>query len=336
MNCKSFSFFLFLIGCTIKGIAQPDNLVPNPSFEEFLNGCPEDWQDLPLHWWSWRGSPDVYSTCVVPQSQFDSIGWAPQNWFGFQYPRSGDSYCGFISIPRFPSPNDQLSQREYLGCQLLEPLSIGTEYYVSMFVSAAEGGFLFLPSYANSHLGFYFSTVPYDWISNELETPNFAHVYTTEVITETDDWALISGSFVADLPYTHMAIGLFFESNQIEILQIHPYPYGLGSYYFVDDICVSTSPDCWRTGVIETKSQESSSMVFPNPCDDFFSINPAYGAFSVNVYDNMGRQVLTADLSDLVDSKIKVSQLRAGIYYVEINSPRKNSDKKRERLIILH
>lgn len=314
-----FVSFLFLF-CHLSAIAQFENLVPNPSFEDFEFGCPQDWfEDLPLLWKSWRGTPDVYSTCVVPLNAYDSIGWAPLNGMGFQYPKHGFSYCGFASLPRPPGPFNQNVYREYLGCQLTEPMASGTAYYVSLFVSTAEGGTNQLPTFANSHLGVVFTTQSFDWETNEYPTLNNAQVYSPTIISDTENWTQISATMVADSAYTHMAIGLFFESSLVDYVSINEI-ISMGSYYFVDDVCVSKNPDCLNTGVEQIARLDHTIQLYPNPADDMVTIQADLQIISICVRDRIGREVLRKSDTCQNVLRLPISGLMQGVYFIEIKT----------------
>src|SRR5690606_41066997 len=59
-------------------------------------------------------------------------------------------------------------------------------------------------------LGMLFSMemTPWDgWSGISVPTRNYAHLHSTAVITDTANWILVQGSFVADSAYRFLAIG---------------------------------------------------------------------------------------------------------------------------------
>jgi len=264
------------------------NLVPNPSFEEFENGCPENLHEIPLHWSWWRDSPNSFSTCVDPQNLLDSLGWAPWTGFGTQMPAHGESFCGFYSHGQ-PEDSNSSNFREYLGCELLEPLEVGNTYYVSFKVSTGYKGYYWV-TWACSHIGAIFTNEAFDWQQNPMPIPNFAHVYTEEIISDTVNWITISGTVIADQAYTHLGLGVFFEFELIDTFQILEGP-SLGGYYFIDDICVSAYPDC--SVVLNTEKQliDNKIRIYPNPASQHVSIECETPVISCIIYDNGGRVV---------------------------------------------
>src|SRR6056297_2279561 len=94
MTTRFFSLILLFISSNL--FAQ--NLVPNYSFEEFVDGCPETFNGtVALGWERWANNPDLFSACVEPQSLNDSLGWVPWNGVGYQWPADGESYAGLYA-----------------------------------------------------------------------------------------------------------------------------------------------------------------------------------------------------------------------------------------------
>jgi hypothetical protein len=321
-------FFVFSLTITAQ---ETVNLVPNPSFEEFENGCPEEWHELPIGWSNWRGSCNSFSTCVEPQNLVDSLGWAPWTGFGTQWPADGESFCGFSAFSPSPSIDfPQPSFREYLGCELTEPMEIGTTYYVSFKVSTGFKGYYWV-TWANSHIGAIFTTEEYTSNGNPMPIPNFAHVYTEEIIVDTVNWVTISGTLVADQAHTHMALGVFFEFDLLNTFQMLEGP-NLGSYYFIDDVCVSPFPDCSIVSNTEQHLNVKDLHIFPNPASDHVQIKSNQPILSCNFYDSRGR--LVGSWHPYTEfCSIGLEAYSEGMYTLEITT--KDTKTKREKLLIV-
>lgn len=110
-------------------ICKGQNLVPNPSFEEY-NTCPDFWDQISncTGWDSYRETPDYDNTC----SSYAEIT-PPNCYSGFQYPHSGNAFAGLYT---FYYAN---FSRELIGAQLLSSLSIGQKYYISFYINLAGG-----------------------------------------------------------------------------------------------------------------------------------------------------------------------------------------------------
>jgi hypothetical protein len=68
---------------------------------------------------------------------------------------------------------------------------------------------------------------------------NDAHVFETNIITDSLGWTRISGTFIADSAYSIIAIGNFFADSVTDTLKFFT-DFLDQSYYFLDDVCVST------------------------------------------------------------------------------------------------
>jgi len=328
MASQFFSFlFVLLFYCS----AFSQNLVPNPSFEEFENGCPESGQDFPLNWSSWRGSPDVFSTCPMPQTFQDSLFWVPWNGMGYRWPADGNSYCGFFGSPT-PSNAPFNDYREYLACQLTSPLEIGQSYFIRLFVSAGIAGNHVVLNHVCSHIGVLFTHQSYHKIDNPMPIPNFAHLYTEEIVSDTANWVSISGYFVADQSYTHMAIGVFFEFDSLNVVQLLPGT-GLGAYYYVDDVCVSLFPDCMDLSVSDEMKEDDRFFIYPNPASQMITIQSQRPIESIRLLNMNGIEVFI-NTPLLSNFNLNISSIGSGIYLMEIKTV--DNKIKRERLVIAH
>lgn len=324
ITTRFFSLILLLI--TYAATAQ--NLVPNHSFEEFVNGCPAENNEMPVSWTSWKESPNSFNTCVDPQNFSDSLGWAPWNGFGYQWPADGESYVGGYM---HGSVNQEWSQnfREYLGCELIEPLEVGETYYVSFKMSMGFGNYYY-PVWACNRLGAYFDTQGYHYQDNPLEIPNFAHVYEESIISDTVNWVTVEGSFVADQPYSHMGLGVFFEFNLLDTMSLVSVS-SLGAYYFIDDVCVSRFPDCLTNTGFDHRDISAFS-IYPNPANDQVTITGFEGLFEIRLLSIDGEAMHHFDVSGKNSIELPISDLSAGTYIIEIQS---TTGYKRKKLVVL-
>ncbi|MGV9013645.1 MAG: T9SS type A sorting domain-containing protein [Flavobacteriales bacterium] len=283
---------IWLLGCllfftTLRCEAQ--NLVPNPSFEQ-IDSCPVypallGFQPgaIPEHWFSASETPDYFNACV------DSIASVPYNVFGYQVAFDGQAYTGMATFL-----SDE--HREMIGTQLLAPLAIGETYFASFYVNAAYGGIQPFDIGSNN-IGILFTMEPYEWEYNmpEFGLRNYAQIHSASVISDTLDWRLVSGSFVADSTYNYLVIGNQFENALTDTAFIGPDPsgnyYGL-AYSLIDQICVSANPQgCpMATGLDEIAGPTAG--VFPNPVRS--ELHAFFGekvAGEIRILDLLGRPV---------------------------------------------
>lgn len=293
---KNLLFNAILLFSVVDGKAQ--NIVPNASFENY-NSCPEYYGELYkcADWTTFGNSPDYFNACAP-----DASVNVPKNDFGFQYAASGIAYCGFINASGGPAPPP-----EYLGAGLLQPLIAGQKYFASLKISNAG---LYC---ATNKMGICLSTVPFD----SLHPPslnNNAVVYTDSIITDTTNWHQITGNFIADSNYTYIIIGNFFTNGNSCIAGTYV------SYYYVDDICLSTdSLACYTTvGIEEIKNTETIGL-YPNPFVDKLNIEANNSeALEIILYDITSRKLM----KKYFDSSISLNteQLAKGIYIYEVRS----------------
>jgi len=278
---------------SIKSQAQcGTNLVPNPSFEDYIQ-CPvmESQFGVVSIWTRFRNSAEYFNACDVS----GNVG-VPSNMAGYQQAASGQAYAG---INTFSNSGVNPSFRDYIGVQLISPLVIGTKYYVSFKVSPTLIGFppFVSDKYVSNKLGVLFTNTA----SSNYPIPNFAHVYSDSIISDTTAWATINGSFIADTTYQYIVIGNFFHDSLTAYININPSGMWHLAYYYVDDVCVSTdslvcasfSLSCDDNDLCTFDSCVNGQCIFsPIVCNDI-------NACTVNLCDSFsGCIYIPADCSD--------------------------------------
>ncbi len=308
---STFFFFVITIACG-------QNVVINPSFENtidcgyFINSS--------NNWYAYRNSPDYFNSCSTSGHSVPNTG------IGYQYAATGDAYAGIICYGTNGSGFDS-NAREYMGAQLASPLVIGQKYYVSMKVNTPN-------SYnwpcASNNIGILFSTISYTDTSNSITNitnavpiKNFAHIYTTSVVTDTVNWVNISGSLIADSAYSYIIIGNFFDNQHTSYIQINNSNPQCFSYYFVDDICVSTdSMTCMGTIGINEQQPLKQLSIFPNPSNETFNISlPVQQTFNLQVVDITGR-IVFANKNASGNVTVDASGFSSGVYFVKVINER--------------
>lgn len=320
LNCFITFFFLIFV---VKTYSQ-QNLVPNPSFEIY-DTCPNTSGQInyAVNWSSYANSPDYFNVCADTSSLFS----IPYSGFGYQYPHTGNAYCGFYAYGN-PTPHDY---REILGVTLITPLMIGTKYYISFFVNLSYGYLAhqnFFPTRTKANkIGVRFSTIPHS-IYNPAPVNNFAHIYTDSIITDTLNWVIIKGEFTADSAYRYLSVGNFFDDAHTDTLMF-PTNFGsLGAYYFVDDVCVSTDSSYslnWWTGITAFKN-EDNLIVYPNPsCGRIFINIMGVHKQSITIRDIYGRELSESEIH-ITNNYIDFTN--SGIYFITINNSNSTYTKK--------
>ncbi len=284
---------------SVSDTSNAQNLVPNPGFENHI-GCPVETGELYRcqDWSSYGFSPDYFHLCAP-----DTVAGVPTNSFGYQFAATGDAYAGFINESGGPAP-----PKEYLGAALAQPLTIGQKYYASFKVSFCGFGCL------SSNMGIRMSTVAYDSTSIQVSN-NYATVYTASVINDSLNWYQVQGSFIADSSYAYIIIGNFFNTgNCIATTYI--------SYYFLDDICLSTdSTICYTsTGIVEPGNDIVINL-FPNPFNDELNIQGNTNEkMEITLYDVASRKILEKQFVE--NLTVNTKHFESGVYLYEIKNDR--------------
>ncbi len=294
------------------------NLVPNPSFEE-ADTCAAQMGYLtngrPLHWFSFSDTPDYYRSCV-PEG---AINWVPQSGVVYQYPYDGGSFSGLFT---YAYGNNY---REMIGAELLTPLEVGVTYYASMWVNAGTGGnAVGNLGICSNNIGMLFTMDPYFWVSGmqSFGLRNYAHVFHPEVVMDTVEWTLVSGSFVADSAYRYIVIGNHF-TDENTLLDTIAIGYYNRAYMPVDAICVSVHPDgCpLATGVQQPKTL--LPQMFPNPASGQVHVTGLLKGYrDVRVYDPLGRLVWSGSTIGLEQLALDVSTWPMGQFVLVLQGLR--------------
>lgn len=312
-------------------LAQTQNLVPNPSFEQ-LDACPYATGfvvgDRPLLWYSWLNSPEYFHNCALPP--VDTLVNVPQNGFAYQQAFEGNAYVGMYAFGT--SGGGINPYREYVGCELTEPMEVGGTYDLSFYTNVAIDGNYWYTSTACNNMGMLFTMQPNFWF--EIPGPsfalrNYAHLHSLEVITDTANWTLVSSSFVADSAYQYLVLGNFFGQVQTDTVNLDQEP-SLGAYYFVDAVCVTRAGnDCSFTS--DVQEQESNvNLPWPNPADGFMNITVEPG-LDWRVYNAVG-QLMAKGISRSSELTIPVYRWAEGDYLLRLQG----NELKHFRFVVMH
>ena len=203
------------------------NLVPNPQFENY-SFCPYYFGQVSAAapWFNPTiATPDYQNAC----SMFPPVD-APNNHVGSQTPFSGNGYMGAFVYSVYGT-NPVPGYREYIEAPLLSPLQAGTTYQVSFRVSLAD-----FSGWAISQIGAHFSVGP---VSASTQgplsvTPQFENPG-ANLLTSTNGWMLVQGTFVATGGENHITLGNF--RNDANTTATNAWGTN-HSYYYFDDISV--------------------------------------------------------------------------------------------------
>jgi len=315
---------LFFFCCVIASMTVfGQNLVPNPSFEEYID-CPFSTAELEnqvVDWFSWSESPDFFHDC---SNDLEGFAGVPDNAWGSQEPLTGLGYGGYFNFTDLVD-----NGREYLATQLIQQLVIGDTYFIVFHVSLNDGGSKEDFKCATNHIGLRFFKDPDFSMDQPLIPDNFAHVESLDIIEETEEWVAIQGTFTADDDYNWLCIGNFYSDENTEVLPLN----NMGncwSIYYVDNVCVaSETQDCDELLNVQNPSFQKSHNVYPNPVIDKIEIEDSESLISsIKVINLEGKCVLELDPSRKALHQVDLSSLESGFYFLFIQTEISNSTIK--------
>jgi hypothetical protein len=306
---------LMLIICCTTTLQAQQNLVPNPSFEEYLE-CPISSGQL----WSvppWEkfgtGGVNFYHECGT------SCCGIPENDLGGGQARTGEAYISIATVYNNHAMAPLFSESQFLGTTLTEPLVVGKRYRATFFLMLVDSA-----RFAGKNVGAHFSIgrpVDVNWDAN-VEAAHLLSL-TPQVRYEEEDflsdknsWMSISGSFTANGGEDYITIGNFDGYANSDTLNLNDggvYPsigYWEGAYYVIDD--VSVIEDTAWTGI--SGSSATTFNLWPNPANDVIYIETnGQQNMEVQIYDMAGRQVLATQLHASKQT-MRIGHLPSGKY----------------------
>lgn len=291
------------------------NLVPNPSFEEYIQ-CP--WSSTELHahcvdWYSFAITPDYFNACS------ENVAGVPSNAWGYQWAITGDAYAAIVTYA-----HSSVDAREYIAAQLTTSLEPGENYYVMFYASLYDGGVLSTLHCSTNRIGAKFFTNP-DYSPDSPYLPeNSADIEHNDLLGDTADWVLIDGWFVADQEYAWIVIGNFYDDSQTDTVQLGDPGFCYGIYY-IENVCIATdSANCDYlkqesdiSSVDDTGQHETTIVVFPNPSSGWFLLKGSTVLTEVEVYNTIG-QMITGQYVGQDELSIDGTNWSEGLYILKV------------------
>jgi hypothetical protein len=225
--------------------------------------------------------------------------------------QDGNSFLGMLTFSGDPI----VDFREIVGAALLEPLEVGSTYYFQMHVVPSIGGYYGM-QWISNNIGMQLTMQAYEATENPIPLNNFAHVFENEIIQDTAGWSLLSGSFVADEPYTHIAIGNFFNDAFTDTIHFSG-SQSLGAYYFVDNLCLSKNPLCNTQTAIDDFDRELH--IYPNPAQLYLRIQSPFPVHRILIRDMNGK--IAKDVSEFcnpISQELDLKEITSGTFLIEI------------------
>lgn len=211
MRCLTKLLTLINLCILMNGLLYSQNLISNPSFENYSN-CPRNEYEIKYcdSWWKppLTNSPDYFNNCGM-DTVIESVVNTPNNFVGFQEPKDGTGYMGIICFS-----GSYFGYQEYIQNELLRELKPNTEYELTLYISLADSS-----KYYSNLIQFCFSN------SEKLKTKNYKGYYalkcrscltedSSEILSDNLGWNEIKIRFIAKGGEKYLTIGVFV--NQIK------------------------------------------------------------------------------------------------------------------------
>lgn len=321
---KLLTTFILLIVLfnSLKITAQINNLVPNPSFEDYNIEYPP-----PYVWWcdsvavclNWTspslGNPDYYNKISC---EMHSV---PGNEFGYQYAFDGTGYYLFCTYWVYDTVPEAYLFREYIQVKLKETLKQNKEYCVSFYVSLADSAF-----YATDKIGAYFS----DTAISRNDQRNFAFIPQIcspdgYIINDKTNWIQINGHFTAIGDEKYITIGNFYDGYSTNVMNaVAPNSiYNNNGGYYIDMVTVFSCDD-----TIKPAPEKNNIVYLPNifsPNSDgandiLFVRGENIKEVTISLYNRWGEKVFESnDITKGWDGTYKGKPCPAEVYVYYVN-----------------
>lgn len=210
------------------------NLVPNPSFEDFST-CPGNYTQNPLEFRvkDWKsaslGTPDYFNMCSNGEAD------VPYNWAGVSDPYEGKGYAGL-----YVWMNATKDYREYLQCQLLEPLLQDSVYEIEFHYKLSS-----YSKFSIDRMGLLLSNELVNIKNDQVLSiaPTLSVVQDSALTIETGYWETARLEYHAKGGEQFLVIGNFFDNTTTRSYSIQFRPASQmmlanSAYYYIDDVRV--------------------------------------------------------------------------------------------------
>jgi len=294
------------------------NLVPNPSFEDTITCDTIGFLEAEIFYWF--GGLGYYNECKLPGTQRS----VPTNELGSQHPKTGKAYCGIYTYIK-----NSFTIRQYIQIRLSEILQSDKKYFVTFYVSSSD----IVHAKSNS-IGAYLSPDSF-FISSAflglIDVVPQVQNNPDNDLSDTSNWTLVSGSFIANGTERYLTIGNFLPdslSNVIPLDSVCSQPNGFNCavYYYIDDVSVVLDDD---SGLDESLIAANIKM-FPNPAKEVLRIEMQTNFNgSIQIRDALGKEIFNANLqNNITNFTIDTKDFESGLYFISFRNERGAVNKK--------
>ncbi len=221
--------FVFIIIILLSKICFSQNLVPNPSFEDYTS-CPDASSQLfyAIPWIAKdNNSVEYFNSC-------SSTRGVPNHGSSFQYAKTGQAYAGFWAYNGINN-----NYREYLQVQLNSILSVNNCYLITFYVNTDIG------NYAVNSIGGYISNIAIGSTTGSGSILNYEPQilkFMNPILKDSANWIEISSIYYSTGDENYLTIGNFYNDASTDTLSTGYSTYE-GAYYNIDDVSVIAIDD---------------------------------------------------------------------------------------------
>ncbi len=213
---------------------RAQNLVPNPSFEEY-DVCPGNFSqsanDFTVkHWQSANlGTPDNFNVCSNGEAD------VPYNWAGVSEAYEGNGYVGI-----YLWLDVETNYREYLQCKLLEPLLKDSLYEIEFHYKLSS-----YSKYSIDRIGLMLTDSLINVKTDQVirVEPTISIIQDSALTKETGYWETAHKEFRAKGGEQYITIGNFFDNQTTHhyFIRFSPVQQSMlekSAYYYIDEVKV--------------------------------------------------------------------------------------------------
>lgn len=219
-----------LFALLLTGLVSAQNLVPNPGFESATVLPDTIGQLLRAQNWSNLNGGSDWPFATPDYFHVNGSGGTqlPNTYFGDVNPLEGNGCVGFITSNLF-----QPNFREYVSVELTLPVTPGTPYTISFYITNGSGNYY--GARGSDNIGVALTMGAPTQTQREVVPLNPQAEITA--VTHHTNWTQYTFTVTPTQPFTHMTIGNF-RTDANTTTQIYTGGYAL-AYYFLDLVNVS-------------------------------------------------------------------------------------------------
>lgn len=232
---KTLYFFLPIVLWLIAPFVSAQNLVPNPSFEEY-DDCPGDFsqssKEFKVRYWQSAnlGTPDNFNNCSLGEAD------VPHNWAGVSMAYQGKGYAGI-----YLWMNSKNNYREYLQSKLNQSMLKDSLYEIEFHFKLSS-----YSKYSIDRIGLMLTdsliTVKHDQVISAQ--PTISIIQDSALTKETGYWETARQVYRAKGGEQFVTIGNFFDNAATHhyFIRFTPVQQSMlekSAYYYIDDVKIT-------------------------------------------------------------------------------------------------